>query len=366
MDQSLQKIAALVKVKQYERARTLLHEYVEQHPRQAYAWYLLSFAEDNASDRFVAAWQAAELAPKNARIKARLKQLQWPRSRSRLPLLVALLVGVVIIGLALFLALSPGARSSPAVPTLAVLPSLQATMDNVVMAASPGGTSFDATAERETPVTAEVISTLTESGAEITDMATAAQSGAATAETQAAGVPALPTAVPSQASPLPTAITQPEETLAPPATLNPTATATFAGPSPTPIAGAAPLNSPLNIGGGEMRVVAATRPGDALIREVGGSAPNPPAGQKWLLVELLLVCASDGNCAPDASALSVLGTSGTVYTPAAGLRIEPLFGSDAYMTGQVWGYVGFTVSDSETALYLSVTRDRRQYLFALQ
>jgi hypothetical protein len=163
----------------------------------------------------------------------------------------------------------------------------------------------------------------------------------------------------------PTAITQPE-TPAPPATLNPTATATFAGPSPTPITNAAPLNSPLNIGGGEMRVVAATRPGDAHIREVGGSAPNPPAGQKWLLVELLLICAGDGNCAPDVSALNVLGTSGTVYTPAVGLRIEPLFSSDAYMAGQVWGYAGFTVPDSETALYLAVTRESQQYLFALQ
>ena len=126
------------------------------------------------------------------------------------------------------------------------------------------------------------------------------------------------------------------------------------------------LSTPLDIGTGEMRVVAAVRPATTMINDLGGAAANPPAGQQWLLVESLVVCSGSNNCAPALSNIRVVGSSGTVYAPAPDFSMPQLFGPGAFAVGQVWGYMGFTIPTSETTLRLALNQNGETYTFALQ
>lgn len=137
-------------------------------------------------------------------------------------------------------------------------------------------------------------------------------------------------------------------------------------PTAVPPANAVALNLPGEVGNGQLRVVAVTRPADALIRELGGSAPNAPSEQAWVLIEMLLVCTGSQNCAPNTTSLSLVGSSGRSYVPAADFYLEPLFGPGAYSLGQVWGYSGFVVPTSEAQLYLLLNQTGQTYAFALQ
>ena len=98
--------------------------------------------------------------------------------------------------------------------------------------------------------------------------------------------------------------------------------------------GAIPLREGADIGGGEMRVVDAVRQAGAAIQDRGGSVPPAPAGQEWVLVELLLICEGDTNCTPDTGAFRLTGGSGAPYPPAAGFALAPIFGREVFAAGQ--------------------------------
>ena len=85
-----------------------------------------------------------------------------------------------------------------------------------------------------------------------------------------------------------------------------------------------------------------------------------------LLVEALVICSGSNNCAPQLSDIQVIGSSGTTYAPVTNLNMPQLFGTSAFAVGQVWGYIGFTIPTSETALRLVLNQDGETYTFALQ
>ncbi len=361
MNSELRAAAQLVQSRAYDEARARLQEYVRQSPDQAYAWYLLSFAESDPFARLKAIHVAARLAPDNPRIKARLRQIQGKSGRSRLPILAGLLVVLAVIGAGVVFVSRPGERSAPVMPTLAELPTLTAALADISALAGAPSEMPDPThtppvesPDEATAVPTDVPPTLlpTSLPANVLPAATASLSAPASGEVVVPPPPPATNA--ADQPPAPTAI---RDTPQPP---------TFTPVPPTPIPNAAPLNTPVNIGAGQMRVIAVTRPGDALVRELGGSAQPPPAGHKWVLVELLLVCAGAGNCAPEAASLRLLGHYSQVYAPGAGLVVEPLFGAGAFNGGQVWGYAGFVVPDSDTHLYLTLVQAGQEYIFALQ
>jgi hypothetical protein len=115
-----------------------------------------------------------------------------------------------------------------------------------------------------------------------------------------------------------------------------------------------------------MWIVAATRAAENLIRELGGFFDAAPPGYNWVLVEIFMICSGTTNCAPSPSALQVVGASRIPYSVPAGFEIQPIFGPDAYVEGQVWGYLGFIVPNSESALWLVFSQSGQQYAFDLQ
>lgn len=365
MDDTLVSLAEQVKAKAYDDARAGLRDYVRQQPDQPYAWYLLSFADSSHAKRLAAARQAAKLAPDSAPVQTRLAQLQARRGRFPARRLLAVAAALVILGGALLVVLKPGARpASPPMPTLAALPTLQPTAASLALA-------LPTDAPSTAPPTAETLPSQAASPLPVETVALPVVQHTATHTLPPPIVPTFEPLLPTLELPTSAPAQPPVETIAPvtaPPTVTrpPTATPGVTNPPPTSIANAAPLNMPLNIGSGDLRVIAATRPGDGLIRDLGGSVAPAPPGKVWLLVELLLVCGSANNCAPDASALRVLGTAGMTYTPEASLQVNPLFGAGAYMAGQVWGYAGFLVPTGEAALYLTLARGGQDYIFALQ
>jgi hypothetical protein len=64
--------------------------------------------------------------------------------------------------------------------------------------------------------------------------------------------------------------------------------------------------------------------------------------------------------------MRVVGTSGAFYSPGNGFVMDPIFGPTAYVHGQVWGYMGFIVPDSEAQMWLIITIGGKNYPFALQ
>jgi hypothetical protein len=136
----------------------------------------------------------------------------------------------------------------------------------------------------------------------------------------------------------------------PPATLDPN----------TPSAGGA-QGTALNIETGDLYVLTFARPAEALIAELGGSVTPAPAGQTWVLLEMLLICTTADNCAPESIAL----VGGTEYPPAE-ISALPPFSAAAYDGGQVYGYAGFLVPDADTNLSLSATRAGTVYTIALR
>jgi cytoskeletal protein RodZ len=98
MPVSLDAIRQMIKNRQYEDARSALEAYLRANPKSAEGWYLLSMAEETTPKRLTAVRKAAKLAPKNARVQARLAELQAaPKARSgRLILVLLLLIALVI------------------------------------------------------------------------------------------------------------------------------------------------------------------------------------------------------------------------------------------------------------------------------
>jgi hypothetical protein len=125
------------------------------------------------------------------------------------------------------------------------------------------------------------------------------------------------------------------------------------------------LNSPLDVGIGEMRIVAVTNPGQQTIRDLGGTVPNAPANVNWVLVEALLICQSESQCRVSPSWIRLVDGEGTEYGVPAQFQMEPIFGSSAF-NGQIWGYLGFLVPKDATNLRLTMTQGGQTYTFALE
>ncbi len=367
MNSELRAAAQLVQSGDYNAARARLQNYVRQSPDQAYAWYLLSFAEATAARRRAAARRAVELAPDSRQMADRLAKLDAARPRRSLRWIVLAGVLVVLALVVVWAASRPQPGSVAVVPTLAVLPSLTATPPEIAALAGvpsemPNPTHMLTVIEATQPVESPDEATAVPTDVPPAPLPTGQPANALPVATASLSAPAGGEVVP----PAPPATNAADQPPAPTAIRDTPPPPTFTPVPPTPIPNAAPLNTPVNIGAGQMRVIAVTRPGDALVRELGGSAQPPPAGHKWVLVELLLVCAGAGNCAPEAASLRLLGHSSQVYAPGAGLVVEPLFGAGAFNGGQVWGYAGFVVPDSDTHLYLTLVQSGQEYIFALQ
>lgn len=371
MDTELRAISKLVQERRYDEARPLLRAYLKQHPDQAVAWYLASYAEQQPAQRLAAARKAARLAPENAAAQERLTKLQSAAPR-RLPLLaLAAVLLIALVAAALFLLRPPPPAERESVPTLI---SLDATLPPTTQALAAETTT-------ETPPSTAAASDTPAPPATATASATAALPASATAsatprpptETQppseteivVANVQPKPSLTP--APPTPTSASSPQP---PSATPPPTATSVPPTPQPSPTMAApgsvVPFGQPGNLGSGTLRVLSSTRAASSLIAELGGQAPAPPANQEWVLVELLLTCASGDNCTPPAAALSIVGGSGSSYSAPGTLRLDALFSPEVYASGQTWGYVGFLVSSSESTLSLVVTQDGQSVAFALQ
>jgi len=125
------------------------------------------------------------------------------------------------------------------------------------------------------------------------------------------------------------------------------------------------MGTTLEIGIGQLRIVQMTRPAASAIQEIGGTVPDPPAGQNWVLLELLLVCNTPDQCIQPASAFQILGASGTWYGPSPEFNVSPTFDT-VVLRGQAWGYLGFVVPDSEATLRFVVIRSGQTYVFSLQ
>lgn len=344
MPVSLAAIRQMIKNRQYDDARSALRAFLSENPKSAEGWYLLSLAGETTPKRLAAARKAAKLAPNNARVRARLEKLQAsPKAKSgrgRLVLLLVTILALVIVGI-VFVPRIIQPQNQP-----------QATAQAAQPTAAPDTPAAEQT---ETPVdeliaTEEIVST-PEASSTPTNTATH-----------------TPTA---ESSP-----TTPPTATAPPATAAPTLTSV---PPTTVVLAVEPTTLPTvivpvgvvlyeaqDVSGGQMWIVAAERSAETLIRELGGFIDSAPPGYEWVLVELFMICSGTNNCAPQPSALQVVGPSRTPYNVPEGFEIEPVFGPNAYMDGQVWGYVGFIVPNSETTLSLLFTQSGQQYAFDLQ
>jgi hypothetical protein len=371
MDNELRAISKLVQERRYDEARGPLQVYLREHPDQATAWYLLSYVEQQPARRLAAIRKAARLNPDRAAIQERLAKLQGGGQR-RWPLLA--LAAVLLIGLiaaALFLLRPP----PPARETVPTLVSLDVTQATDIPAAEATAEVTSEPSVPATPLPASTTTTLTSSETPIppTKLVPTATLTLPAAETEivveAAQIkpiftPAPPTA-PGVSSPLP-----PSATVPPTATTPPTTTAIAPTPLPSPTVSApgntVPFGQPGNLGTGTLRVLSSTRAAGSIIAQLGGQAPAPAANQEWVLVEVLLACTNGDNCTPPTSALSILGASGSSYNIPTTLQLDALFSPDGFASGQTWGYAGFLVSTSETALTLLVTQNGQSVAFALQ
>lgn len=407
MNPQLSQIADLIKTRQFDQARQLIERYLEQRPDDAWAWYLRSFVETGHARKLDAARRALSLAPDHDQLQARLAKLQAmqphagnPARRWRLFAVFGVAILAIITGSVL--ALRNGAQSSDApLPTLAVLamPTPQTVLTASV--AEISSLTEDRGAEAtsvDLPASVEATSIETEDegvAAAPTDAAISVEAtvivqsdnpvslpspdvplinvgeATATTESQPEAAPVVteqtPADSPSDSSTptLPVRPTRPGSTTATPAVL-PTAAPTVAPPLFDSITDpGVPVSLGLDVGTGEMRIVSATRPAKDRITELGGSVPNAPGDQSWVLVEALLICAGDLNCRPNPSALWVVGSSGAGYNPSPQLNLPPIFGS-ALSNRQVWGYLGFVVPTNESNLRLVLVQGGQTFVFALQ
>lgn len=151
-------------------------------------------------------------------------------------------------------------------------------------------------------------------------------------------------------SPVPTATTPPDVPV-------PTGPGPASSPTPytapTPSGSGIPLNTFAGVTGGRAMVISAARPATAAITEIGATAPNPPAGSEWVLVEVLAEC-NDSACALAQQPLRVLGSSGQVYDPAPTFQSDVKFGPGMVVNRQVWGYQAFLVPSSEQSVRLVI------------
>jgi len=386
MDNQLRELSQRIQQRQYDAARAPLQAYVKANPDSAYAWYLLSFAENTPARKQSAIAKAVKLAPDNQRFHDRYVKLGATPKRSRLPLIGLAVVLIAIVGAAVVLLSNRQAAESQNLPTLAAL---NPTERNGAAETTPEiQSSVESSPTPPSPTAAEIVLTpvltISSTLAEVarpTLLPTNAVNVSAITATVAAPQIIVPTSSPIVE---PTATTELIVTLVGnrptlPPNNNPTQivpsntpfpSPTAAPPQPTatliPPGSTVPLATFGDIGVGRLQVIQVARPGSSYIQEIGGTAPNPPADQDWVLLEILLMCSTATNCAPSPSSLSILGSSGTAYAIPNSLQIDPPFGPEAYSSGQVWGFAGFLVPRSESTLSLVVTQGDQSFAFALQ
>lgn len=389
MDSQLRQISQLVQEKRYSDARAPLLKYLRDNPDSAYAWYLLSFVTDAPADKQKAVRKAVQLAPDDAKYMTRLAKLGATKKRS--PVLPLIILGALLIAIIAITATFLRPTAAPADSTATtVAQDGTATLESsqiAALASETGATdaiietSILSTDETTTPGTDATESTVESEISTDSTQETDIDSTAVNATTDSNSAPSLTDPTAQSAAPLPTAASAIDGTTPPEQATQPPTRSAPEVPSNTPVVGtpfpAAPtvtpggdagvaLSTPLDIGDGEMRIVAAVRPATTMINDLGGSAANPPAGQQWLLVEALVICSGSDNCAPALSNIRVVGSSGTVYAPAPDFSMPQLFGPGAFAVGQIWGYMGFTIPTSEATLKLALNQDGETYTFALQ
>lgn len=385
MDSQLRQISQLVQEKRYADARAPLQKYLRDNSDSAYAWYLLSFVVATPAEKQKAVRKAVQLAPDDPKYATRLTKLGTLKKRS--PVLPLVILGVVLIAIVAmaFVALRPADVPAADSSATAVAQDGTTTGESSQIAALASATVDTSILSADETATPTLDSTLTIGPAVSNDFATiiAADINLTPDETDQAfllkppteqAVAPLPTVVssidgtaaPTQA-PQPTESTRstPEVPTNTPGTIITTALPVVPTVTPGGDAGVA-LSTPLDIGSGEMRIVAAVRPATTMINDLGGAAANPSTGQEWLLVEALVICSGSDNCSPALSNIRVIGSSGTTYAPAPDFSMPQLFGPGAFAVGQVWGYMGFTIPTSETTLRLALNQDGQTYIFALQ
>lgn len=370
---SLREIAASIRQQNYGEARTQLKALLKQNPQNAEAWYMLSFVAERPEQRAQAAQRAARLSPGNGRYGQRVTKLTVRPQRARpirrwlLPLVAAIAVVLVVAGIIVLIGSGSGdtGTESAGLPTLAELPTLTAsplptiTEPPQVSGAIPVNIEPAPSATQTEVIPSPTITDTPVDGPE-TIVAPSAEVFPTTAPPVQPTSPATFDVKPSPVNALP------QPTLPPPPTIVPTNPApTIPASSPIPATPALPaptlrvvdvvaVGTARDIGGGELRVLEATRPGETLLRELAGSVPATPANHNWVIFEMLLVCSGGDNCTPATSAFTLRSNTGEIYTPAASLNLDPVFTPDVYMSGQTWGYLGFIVPTSNSAIWLSL------------
>lgn len=375
MNPKLAEIARQIKERDYPAARAGLRIYLNENPNDAQGWYMLAFAESDRDKRIAHLKRALKIQPDYAKAREQLEKLQMAAPASgksrRWLLLTAPILGIVAVAVVLLATMNRPAGE-------VTLPTLVSTNES---ASENTQVAEAATVEQNTPIaTDEALSptaTLnSEASAAPTDNPTVTVAitnttviiATATTETVAA-VNANPTEVTQQEAAQIVLPQAPTNTLAPsPTPTNPPPAGATAVPPTVPVSGdtGIPVNTEMNIGTGKMRVIAVTRPGSSYITELGGKLVNPPSGQEWVVLEVMIICTGNINCAPELSALKIVDSSGTSYNPSPNFNVPLPFNTSAYAVGQVWGYMGFTVPTTETTLRLILTQSGQNYTFALQ
>jgi len=382
MPQTLRDIADLIRQHQAVQARQALYAYLDSHPDQAEAWYLLSWVETDRPGKIEALDQALQLDPDNPKYQKRQAKLVTTPptpSRGRKAILLLPIAGLVM-ALALLVAFLSSGDSQTAVipPTRVVLGVSPEASEIVANTEIPVETTAIAPLLTATVVPATTIAPIELSPVILSPEAMPTMATATPSSLMPTNTPVVPTASGSPtvvwATIIPAPLTAPANTSPSFVTMPPEITNTSAPPTatlnpqiPTP-AGAIPLGMPMNIGTGEMRVVSAARPANEVITSfIAAAPPNPPANHSWLLVELFLICSGTDNCAPPAGSLTVMGNSQALYQPSTVIPLFPQFGSDSFAVGQVWGYLIFAIPNAEQGIWLKLQLvDGTIYYFALQ
>jgi hypothetical protein len=388
MNQKLNQISQLITSNQRDEAHQALTQYIAEEPEDCWAWYLLSFTTPETHEKIAAAQRAIKLNAGSEKLQTRLAQLEatkpTPKMGKRFRIsLIAVVVAIMIIAVASAILFNQGLQpSSRQLPTQLAL----AEVTN-----APTSTQLLETNTDVPSPTVEVVAsaTLHEAVAEISVVSTATTMASTTSAIKVAAATFAFTPLPQtrdqSLSPAVISTTAPtsdvltinvtptiQVTAASEETVLPTVQPTISAPVPSPTTAVVivadsgvPLNSALNVGIGEMRVISATRPAESYIQEMGGLIPPAPTNQSWVLVEILLVCQNKNTCSASPSNLDIVGSSGSTYAASSQLNISPVLGSSV-SNGQIWGYVGFVVPNSESQLRLVVSQGTQNYVFALQ
>jgi hypothetical protein len=389
MQKQLSEIKTLVETQQISQARTKLEEYLKNNPEDSQGWFLASFTQPTPKMRLLAIQRAAKLKPDQQDIQKRLAKLVSGAGKKQIsPWLLALTIGIaVLLTVVASAVILPNLTTSSVaqeLPTLAVLQVATGISSQEIAAPENGEKTIPTTVvpvlqtQTINPEASDAVSSpqpteAVQTGLVPSEVATQALIAPKTPGAQA---PAFSSQQPNNPLPLPTAFPSPtsEALIAPTAapdnpivpslTLAPTQS-TVMPPTimPTPMQ-IVPLDTAINIGTGQFRVVDATRGAESLIQSLGGSFSAAPANQSWLLVELLLVCADSTTCKFDSSTLKIIGASGVTYASSPQLNLTPAFGTIT-QNHQIWGYLGFIIPSSETSLELALSENGQTYAVAL-